>query len=256
MPPRPTEARSIVPSTNSGFSTAGVRLPGRLLGALAGATLAAEASASVINASFDSGFTDNGAVSDGLLAGWSDTRSLAASGTLTAVTVSLSISGGYNGDLYAYLAHGSVSVPLLNRVGITDGDSFGYDDAGLTVAFADTATHGDIHFYRLVTGYETAIAGGGLFEPDGRDLPPTTGDPSAFDAAERLTLGAFVGANASGPWTLFVADVSGGGGTSTVNSWGLQLTTVPEPTTSATVTLLLAAGTAIATNVRRPFRPR
>lgn len=256
MPPRPKATRSIAPSTNKAVAVARVRLPAPLLGALACATLVVDSPAAVVSGTFASGFTHNGMVSDGLLAGWSDTRSLAASGPLAAVTVSLSISGGYNGDLYAYLAHGSVSVPLLNRVGITDGDSFGYDDAGLTVAFADTATHGDIHFYRLVTGYETVIAGSGLFEPDGRDLPPTTGDPSAFDAAERLTLGAFVGANASGPWTLFVADVSGGGGTSTVNSWGLQLTTVPEPSMSATVSLLAGAGTAFGLAVRRRSRNR
>jgi hypothetical protein len=35
--------------------------------------------------------------------------------------------------------------------------------------------------------------------------------------------------NPNGVWTLFFADVSGGGGTSQVNSWSLDLTAVPEP---------------------------
>ena len=62
----------------------------------------------------------SGAIPDGSAAGWSATA--AASGYLPSildVTVNLNLSGGYNGDLYAYLSYGGVLVPLLNRVGVT-----------------------------------------------------------------------------------------------------------------------------------------
>jgi hypothetical protein len=32
-----------------------------------------------------------------------------------------------------------------------------------------------------------------------------------------------------GQWTLFIADVSAGGGNESVNSWELDITAVPEP---------------------------
>src|SRR5690242_14731892 len=39
--------------------------------------------------------------------------------TITDVNVTLTISGGFNGDFYAYLFHNSASSILLNRVGRT-----------------------------------------------------------------------------------------------------------------------------------------
>jgi hypothetical protein len=53
---------------------------------------------------------------------------------------------------------------------------------------------------------------------------------------------AFGGANANGTWTLFLADLSGGD-ISTLVSWGMDISVVPEPITYA----LLAFGAAIAT---------
>jgi hypothetical protein len=43
------------------------------------------------------------------------------------------------------------------------------------------------------------------------------------------TLVDFNGAVADGPWTLYFADLSSGGGTSTLNSWSLNIEAVPEP---------------------------
>ena len=37
------------------------------------------------------------------------------------------------------------------------------------------------------------------------------------------------GSVADGTWTLFFADDASGGGTSTLNSWSLGITAVPEP---------------------------
>src|ERR1700679_4363709 len=60
------------------------------------------------------------------------------SGTISSVTLSVDIAGGYNGDLYAYLAgpNGGFAV-LLNRVGISTAN--GYSDTGFDVTFSDAA---------------------------------------------------------------------------------------------------------------------
>src|SRR6185503_13708124 len=51
-------------------------------------------------------------------------------GILTDVNVSLTMTGGYNGDLYVYLTHGSGFSVLLNRVGRRTTDPLGYGDSG------------------------------------------------------------------------------------------------------------------------------
>src|SRR6266404_5588518 len=59
------------------------------------------------------------------------------SAQLADITVSLDISGGFNGDLYAYLSHGSTGFAvLLNRPGKTAADSFGYGDAGFHITLS------------------------------------------------------------------------------------------------------------------------
>jgi hypothetical protein len=47
------------------------------------------------------------------------------------------------------------------------------------------------------------------------------------------TLVSFNGSVADGTWTLYFADLSSGGGTSTLDSWSLDITAVPEPGTVA-----------------------
>lgn len=181
---------------------------------------------------FQSGFRDGGAVPDGSLTGWQDTRHLTESGyeAITGIRVSLTIGGGYNGDLYAYLAYGGETAVLLNRVGVgtVRGDAFGYDNPGLSVTFEDGSGHTDIHWY----------GGGGVptgvYRPDGRAIDPLSA-PAAFElAGTEAGLSSFANLDPRGAWTLFVADVVAGGGTSVVTSWGLELTgtggpSVPEP---------------------------
>ena len=58
-------------------------------------------------------FANGGNVPDGTSAGWSATAT--ASGflpSISEVSVNLSISGGFNGDLYAYLSYNEVLVVL------------------------------------------------------------------------------------------------------------------------------------------------
>jgi subtilisin-like proprotein convertase family protein len=190
-------------------------------------TTSAPAAMQTIN--WTSGFANGGAIPDANPGGWSDTRSVSLFGSgyaLTDVNVTLTISGGFNGDLYAYLSHSGGFTVLLNRVGRTSSSSFGYGDAGLSITLDDQAsTTTDIHLYQTVGGY--SISGGVAWRPDGRNVDPV----SVLDTDSRTRLlSQMSGLDPNGSWTLFIADLSGGGGTSLVTSWGLELTAVPEPT--------------------------
>ena len=140
-------------------------------------------------------------------------------GTVSKVTVTLNISGGFNGDLYGYLVHldangqNSGFAVLLNRVGVTALNPDGSSDAGFIITLSDSAST-DIH---NVSNDGAPVTG--TYLPDAR-----TADFSSFN-----------GGNAQGTWTLFFADVSAGD-ESTLVSWNLQLTTpVPEPVTTALI---------------------
>src|ERR1041385_37668 len=88
------------------------------------------------------GSTPNGGViPDDNLSGWSSSLAVSgAAGSVIDVRVNLNISGGYNGDLYAYLSYNGTLVPLLTRVGTGGGDDFGFSTSGMTVTLADSGT--------------------------------------------------------------------------------------------------------------------
>jgi hypothetical protein len=147
------------------------------------------------------------------------------------------------GDLYATLVHagGGYGV-LLNRLGRRSGSPFGYsDDAAVHVTLADDAA-ADIHQYRLtLTGSEAVPLAGALtgrWQPDGRTADPLSVTAASFREA---TLGSFAGVNPEGSWTLFIADVSGGG-EYRLDSWTLAVTLVPEPGRVGVVLALAALG--------------
>lgn len=159
-------------------------------------------------------------------------------GPITALSVSLTISGigasgAFNGDLYATLVHDSGFAVLLNRPGKTAVNPWGYSDNGLTLTLADGAP--DIHTYRTTLGGAPAGSLAGTWSPDGR-----TADPGAVTdslATRTTAFGDFLGLEASGQWTLFVADLEAGG-QARLDSWGLTLDTaaaVPEPAAGALV---------------------
>lgn len=180
-----------------------------------------------------------GMVPDNNLSGWADTLTVSGfSGyTVSDVNVLLDLSGGWNGDLYAYLVHDTGFSVLLNRVGVTGSSAAGFGDAGLNITLDDAAVaNGNIHSYGAGT-----IAGGALWQPDGRNISPLTAGGTLFSTPSTAILSSFNGLNPDGNWSLFVADVNLGGIT-TVQNWGLKLTltAIPEPMTASLV--LAAAG--------------
>jgi subtilisin-like proprotein convertase family protein len=151
------------------------------------------------------------------------------SGPSTAIgsmTVTLNISGGWNGDLYVYVSHGSGFSVLMNRIGRTAGNPDGSASSGMNnVTFSDVGINGDIHSATVAAG--TAISG--TWVPDAR-----TADPgSALDTSPRSAyLSSFSGLDPNGSWTLFIADASGGF-ISTLNDFSVDVTPIPEPITGA-----------------------
>jgi subtilisin-like proprotein convertase family protein len=142
--------------------------------------------------------------------------------SLTSITVGFNITGGFDGNLYAYLVapNGQV-VTLLNHIGT---GTYGSMASGFGSGFVlQAGTAQDLY----------STAGNGT---PGQQLNGT------FQVAG---LSSFTGINANGQWTLFFADTVAGGGTSVLTSWTLNLTAVPEPVTLAlelfVVTLILMA---------------
>lgn len=165
------------------------------------------------------------AITDDELVGYSDTRtpSFSPGMVISKVTVTLNFSGGWNGDLYAYLTSSSGFAVLLNRPGRSEESDAGSGTSGMSVTFDDDALS-DLHDgIDLFTGSVT-----GNWQPDARRVNPlevVTGDlRTAF-------LSSFNGQSATAPLTLFVSDVATGE-VSTLDSWSMTVSAVsavPEP---------------------------
>jgi subtilisin-like proprotein convertase family protein len=136
------------------------------------------------------------------------------------VTVLLNVTGGWNGDLYAYLVHGSGFSVLLNRPGRSVTALDGSPTGGMAITFDDRAAS-DVHTAIPTSGGAVT----GIYQPDGRITDPYF----ALDTDPRpAMLSNFIGLDPNGTWTLFVADQSAGQ-TSTLQSWSMTITGVPEP---------------------------
>jgi subtilisin-like proprotein convertase family protein len=154
------------------------------------------------------------------------------------VTVTLDITGGYNGDIYAYLAGpNSGFAVLLNRSGVSGSSAYGYGDSGFDVTFDDSGSNPDIHFYQTAVNPNGGVSGGvvsGDWGSDGENINPQS-SPGSFPVGATATLASFEGidgSDAAGQWTLFLADLAAGN-QSTLVSWSVDITTVPEPSTLA-----------------------
>ena len=172
----------------------------------------------------------NRTIPDNSPLGLSDPRDVATPFTMILkVSISLTISGDFNGDLYVQVTHGSGFSVLLNRVGRTALNEFGYGDSGMDITLSDDAAAGEVHVYRttLFGNENTPVAGmlTGVWAPDARITDPDAGLNTDSRSA---TLSSFNGLDPNGTWTLFVADASGGG-QSTLKSWSVNAEVVPEP---------------------------
>ena len=191
-----------------------------LLGFIALAALSGQATMFVtgwtngVNATF----ANTGIVPDANFSGWSDSRtiSIAPAGTITSLAVDLAITGGWNGDLYAYLVSGSGFTVLLNHVGGAANGGYGNAGNGFNVQLSDSGTAG-LHNY---TGNGSGVLTG-TWQADG------------------VGFASFIGLNPNATWSLFIADTSGGG-ISTVQSWGLQMDIVAVPEVEAWIGAALA----------------
>lgn len=184
-------------------------------------------------------YTVNSSVPDNNPTGLVDARTLTGS-TITKITsieVRLKLSGGWNGDLYAFLQHDSGFSVLLNRHGKTSGDPIGSGSSGFDITLSDDAIN-DIHTSIGASGLIT-----GLFQPDARNVDPDL----VTDLDSRTSyLSSFQGLDANGSWTLFVADMSAGD-EAMLLGWGMTILGTPEPSRA----LLLMVGLAGAMLRRR-----
>jgi len=193
-------------------------------------------------------YSVNSAIPDNSTIGVTDARTVSGLDThITSISVSVDISGGFNGDLYGYLRlNDSPLVILLNRSGMTGSNPDGYANNGFNITFTGSPSANDIHFYQ---NYSPSYNGSGqltgTWQADGRSNP--------LDTTRNSSLNDFLGLNPNGTWTLFFADRSAGD-ESTLVSWSLDLLTeVPEPTNIA---LGMFAGLAAIAGFGRPLLRR
>lgn len=182
--------------------------------ALAASIFSARAQSLLLTTNWSGGFVNNGIVPDNDLSGLTLVETTTGwSGSITDLSVTLNMTGGWNGDIYAYLYHDGVMGVLLNQTGASSNNSLGYSDSGFNITLSDTAAY-SIHKYQENSPTITSGVVQGTWQPDGVELRQ------------------FNGLDASGTWALFVADENPGG-VMTVNSWGLKIESVPEPSTFA-----------------------
>ena len=136
--------------------------------------------------------------------------SLDPSATVSSLTISLNITGGFNGNLYSYLVSPSgTTVTLLDEPGAAQGanSGFGYGGAGFNLTLSDAG------LTSIQTAFEAngvQFGGGGTYQADG-------------------SLSGFSGSSVDGTWSLYFADLVSGGGTSQLHDWSLNITSAPEP---------------------------
>ncbi len=164
---------------------------------------------------------------------------------LLSLRVSLCVAGDFNGGLYGYLRHVQGGVTnfciLLNRVGRTASDPWGYADCGFNVLFDDAAPQGDVHAYETIINPPAGTPLTGAWQADGRNVDPFL----VLDTTPRTTyLSSFTNSNPSGDWTLFLADVSYGT-TNMLVSWGLLFTGPASPPITWATPANIVYGTAL-----------
>jgi len=182
----------------------------------------------IYTTNWNSGFVNGTIIPDNNPSGWTDTRTVNTmpAGTLVGVAVDLHLNSGWAGDLYAYLVHESGYAVLLDRVGVPGAGAFGYGAATINVTLADDNFNDGGLFNNIHTYGGGNVSG--TWNPD--DSATTT----AFGS-----LASFLATSPNGTWSLFIADLSGGGVT-TVQDWGLQMDIVAVPEVETWIAAALA----------------
>jgi hypothetical protein len=177
--------------------------------------------ATLYSTNWSTGWDNGNVVPDNNASGWTDTRTLGAApaGTIQSLAVDLTLTGGWNGDLYAYLVNDTSGFSvLLDRIGT---GPFGNSNPGMTVTLTTEAT---------------------LFGANQGSIASFNGAPTGTWTPD-ITSGSWaslLGNTANGStWTLFIADRSGGSVT-TVTSWGLQMDIVAVPEVETWIAAALA----------------
>jgi len=149
----------------------------------------------------------------------------------------------FDGDFYAFLTHNGKMAVLLNRVGVTGSNPYGYADSGLNVTFSDKAVNGNIHYYQSVVNPNGGVLTG-TWQPDGRNVSPISSGSAIAATLPTADLSSFVGQAADTSWTLFIADTSQYGEGKLVG-WNLEITgngvSVPDATNTLVLLMLLLA---------------
>ena len=147
----------------------------------------------------------NAAIPDGNPIGMVSVGTVSGAPSLvSAVTVNLDITGGFNGDLYAYLVAPNQTT-TATLLGVLPGGDFTHVGSGYNVTFSDASL---VNIQNASQTY-------------GQQLNGTY--------SSVVPLSVFNGLSANGNWRLFIADLASGGGQARLNSWGLSITTVPVP---------------------------
>jgi hypothetical protein len=147
------------------------------------------------------------------------------------VSVTLNISGGWNGDLYAYLSFDGQTVNLLNSPGQNTYPALGYQNAGYNNVTLSDGSYGNINTIGSFTypGTGPQVTGGPYNPADGNAGIPgsynLTGGATAFQTYNGINPN---GSGSSG-WVLFVANLNEGSPATTLDSWSLTLDTTPVP---------------------------
>jgi subtilisin-like proprotein convertase family protein len=143
------------------------------------------------------------------------------------LAVTLNISGGYNGDLYAYLIAPNGTILMLAEGGIT-----GLTGSGMNITLVNPNPTG-----RAAQGVDPTF-GGILSSPSGSlaSANDSGGSLSGTFTGSFTQYGTMLGNNnpatgayANGTWNLFVWEQNDSSSSPTLNSWTLDLAVVPEP---------------------------
>jgi hypothetical protein len=121
---------------------------------------------------------------------------------------------------------------LLNRSGISTNTPFGYSDSGFNVTISDSAANSIQNYQNNSPTFNGNGQLVGIWQPGGLNIDPQSSLATFFNASQSAMLSSFTNTGPNGTWTLFLADLSSGG-QSTLTSWSLDITTVPEPGTLA-----------------------